>query len=176
MTHLPRFRSTSRRSALRALAGAALVTGLAVFSVDAGIAHEFKIGSIEIVHPWARATPAGAKVGGGYVVLKNDGAADRLVSATAEVAGRVEIHEMAMKDGVMTMRPLADGLPVPAHGEVALKPGSYHIMFMDLKAPLKQGESVKGSLTFEKAGTVDVTFKVEGIGASAPDHGSHSGH
>ncbi len=74
---------------------------------------DFKAGSIEVVQPWSRATPANAKVAGGYVVIRNHGSApDRLVSATVEVAGRAGIHEMTMKDGVMSMRPLADGVAI----------------------------------------------------------------
>jgi copper(I)-binding protein len=95
------------------------------------------------------------------------------VSASAEVAGAAMIHEMAMSDGVMTMRMLDDGVVIPAHGEIALKPGSTHLMLEDLKQPLKEGESFKGALTFEKAGTVDVTFFVEAIGAKAPAHEGH---
>ena len=152
-----------RRLLLAAAVGAVLLAGAAT-------AHEFKAGGIEIEHPWSRATPGGAKVAAGYLVLKNAGAADRLVSATAPFAGRVEIHEMAMKDGVMTMRPLADGIAVPAGGTVAFKPGGYHIMFMDLKQPLKEGTLVDGTLTFEKAGTVQVQYKVEAVGAGASGH------
>jgi copper(I)-binding protein len=80
---------------------------------------------------------------------------------------------MAVKDGVMTMRQLPDGLPIPAKGAVALKPGSYHLMFLDLKHPLKKGEPFSGTLTFEKAGTVAVTFAVEDIGATDPAQGGH---
>lgn len=139
---------------------------LLMLSAQALMAHEFKAGAIEIDHPWSRATPGGATVAAGYFVLKNTGGApDRLVSVSAPFAGRAEIHEMAMKDGVMTMRPLADGVAIPAGGTVALKPGSYHLMFLDLKAPLKEGTLVDGTLTFEKAGTVAVQFKVEGVGA-----------
>jgi periplasmic copper chaperone A len=120
---------------------------------------------IALDHPWSRATLAGAPVGAGYVVIKNSGAApDRLVSATADVAGKVEIHEMAMTDGVMKMRPI-NSLEIPAGKSVELKPGGFHIMFIDLKQPLKQGETIKGSLTFDKAGTVPVEYKVEAMGA-----------
>jgi copper(I)-binding protein len=145
-----------------------------LFSAPGAWAHEFKVGALKIIHPWARATPGGAKVAAGYVVIRNEGAEpDRLVSASAEVAGAAMIHEMAMSDGVMTMRMLDDGVVIPAHGEIALKPGSYHLMLEDLKQPLKEGESFKGSLTFEKAGTVDLTFFVEAIGAKAPAHEGH---
>ncbi len=160
----------------KASAAAALSLGLLGLAAPAVTAHEYKAGAIVIDHPWARATPGGATVGGGYVVLKNTGATpDRLLSAASPVAGRVEIHEMAMTNGVMTMRPLPDGLAIPGGATVALKPGSYHIMLMQLKQPLKEGEMVDGTLTFEKAGTVPVQFKVEGVGAGATGH-EHSGH
>lgn len=172
--------SLSHLSLKAAFTAAALsfgaVAGTLAVTATPSLAHDYKAGSIEIEHPWARATPGGATVGGGYVVLKNTGTTpDRLVSATAPFAGKVEIHEMAMTNGVMTMRPLPDGLAIPAGGTVTLKPGSYHIMFMQLKQPLKEGESVDGTLTFEKAGTIPVQFKVEGLGAGAAGH-DHSGH
>ncbi len=137
-------------------------------------AHEFKLGQLVIVHPWARATPPGAKVAGGYLTIENNGTEnDRLVAATAEIAGRVDVHEMAVDNGVMKMRPLTDGLEIPAGGSVELKPGSYHMMMMDLTGPLKAGESIAGTLTFEKAGTVDVTYVVGPIGSSdAPEEGN----
>lgn len=140
-------------------------------------AHGFKLGDLEIGHPWSRATPAGAKVAAGYLTIKNTGAsADRLVSVTGVIAGKAEIHEMAVDaNGVMTMRPLADGLEIPAGGEVALKPGSAHIMFMDLKQPAKEGERFKGTLTFEKAGTVEVEFAVDKMAGAAEDD-AHAGH
>ena len=153
------------------LAGALVLAAVALFGTSAS-AHDYKLGDLQIDHPWARATPHSAKVAGGFVAVANKGAADdRLVSATAEIAEHAEIHEMAMKDGVMTMRPLADGVVVPAGGEVALKPGGYHLMFIGLKRMLKQGESFAGTLTFEKAGTVEVSFTVAPIGAG----GGHSG-
>lgn len=153
-----------------------LAATLALFAVQPAFAHGFKIGELEIDHPWARMTPAGAKVGGGYLAIENDGKdADTLVSATADIAGRVEIHEMSVKDGIMTMRHLPDGLAIPAGAEVKLAPGGYHLMFMDLTQPLKEGESFKGTLTFAKAGTVNVEFKIEGMaGPKAAD--AHSGH
>lgn len=156
-----------------------LAAALALFAVQPAFAHDYKIGQLEIGHPWARMTPAGAKVGGGYLSVENDGKeADRLVSGTAEISDRVEIHEMTVKDGVMNMRMLADGVEIPAGGEIKLAPGGYHLMFIGLKQPLKQGESFKGTLTFSKAGTVDVEFKIEGMGGpkAAPAAEDHSGH
>ena len=150
-----------------------LMTALFLIVTQSAFAHEFKLGDLEIVHPWSRATPPGAAVGAGYLVINNHGSsADRLVSAAAdEVAGHVEIHEMAVKDGVMTMKPLPDGLEIPAGGSVALKPGSFHLMLMDLKAPLKEGTEFHGTLTFEKAGTVEVHFAVQGVGSTEPVEG-----
>lgn len=165
------------RSLEEALGMTMLVFSILFATSQAAFAHEFKAGDIHLDHPWSRATPGGAKVAGGYIVIRNVGAQpDRLISATSEISGRTEIHEMAVKDGVMTMRPLADGLAIPANDEVALKPGSYHLMFLDLKRSLKEGETFPGTLTFEKAGTVNVTFDVSAIGASgeAGDH-SHKG-
>jgi len=162
----------SRRRANLLLAGLiALGLGLAAPSLSA---HEIKLGSLTIVHPWARATPPGAEVAGGYMTIKNSGAEpDRLIGVEVDIAGRAELHEMTMVDGVMKMRPLENGVEVPAGGSVALKPGGYHVMLLDLKGPLKEGEMIPGSLTFEKAGKVDVTFAVAPIGAAEPEE--HSG-
>lgn len=138
-----------------------------------GAAATARAGDISLDHPWSRATPAGAPVGAGYVTLKNSGAAaDKLVSATADVARKVEVHEMAMDNGVMKMRPV-NGLEIPAGQSVELKPGGYHIMFMGLKQQLKAGDTVKGVLTFEKAGAVPVEFKVEAMSAGQPGHKGH---
>lgn len=82
---------------------------------------------------------------------------------------------MAVKDGIMTMRPLPGGLDIPAGGTVTLKPGGYHIMFLDLKTPLKEGTKVDGTLTFEKAGTVAVQYQVDAVGASSSSDG-HKHH
>ena len=137
----------------------------------------FTSGPITIEHPWSAATPAGAKVAAGYLTIKNDGETpDRLVSATVEVADRTQIHEMSMTDGVMKMRELHDGLLVPAKGSVALKPGSYHLMLLDLKRSLRKGEQFSGTLTFEAAGTLDVVFEVLGMGAQSPETGQHDHH
>lgn len=158
-----------------------LAAALALFAAQPAFAHGYKIGQLEIGHPWARMTPAGAKVGGGYLAIENKGTEpDRLVSVTAEIADRAEIHEMTVKDGVMNMRMLADGIEIPAGGEVKLAPGGYHLMLIGLKQPLKEGERFKGTLTFAKAGTVDVEFKVEGMagpkGAAPAGAEDHSGH
>jgi copper(I)-binding protein len=137
-------------------------------------AEDVKIGSIEIVHPWSRATPKGAKVGGAYLTIRNTGTtADRLVGGSIPIAARLEVHEMTMDGGVMKMRPLKGGLEVKPGETVALEPGGLHLMFVDLTAPLERGKPVKATLAFEHAGTVEVTFDVEAIGAQSSGHGDH---
>jgi copper(I)-binding protein len=157
-----------------------LVAILAVSALSAGVASavDYKVGALEIDNPWSRAIPKGAKVAAGYMKIKNTGAeSDRLVSGSTPVAGRFEIHEMSMDKGVMKMRPLTSGLEIKPGETVELKPGSFHIMMMDLKQPIQRGKPFKASLMFEKAGTVDVDFAVEAIGATpaaAPAHGAHT--
>ncbi|TPL04406.1 MULTISPECIES: copper chaperone PCu(A)C [unclassified Mesorhizobium] len=144
---------------------AALALVLSFVGAQTVLAHEFKIGDLEIEHPWSRATPAGAKVAGGYFTITNKGSApDRLLSISSDVSEKAELHEMGVKDGVMTMRPVSGGLEIPAGGKVALAPGGYHLMFIGLKRQPKQGEKFAATLTFEKAGTVNVEFAVEGMG------------
>jgi hypothetical protein len=134
-------------------------------------AHEYKLGALEINHPWARATPKGASVAGGYLKITNTGSTpDRLTGGSAEVSRKFEVHEMSMDGGVMKMRELKNGLEIPPGATVELKPGSYHIMMMNLSRPLAKGEKIKGSLTFEKAGKVDVEFSVEALGGMPAGH------
>jgi copper(I)-binding protein len=151
-----------------------LVTAVVALATSVAHAHDYKIGTLEIGHPWTRATPKGAAVAGGYLKITNKGSApDRLTGATFSAAPRVEIHEMAMSDGMMRMRPLPKGLEIKPGETVEFKPGSYHIMFMNLKEPLEKGQRIKGTLTFEKAGPVDVEYVVEAVGAPASDRHAH---
>ena len=144
----------------------------AIFTVQA---HEYKAGSLEIIHPWSRATVPNAKVAGGYFKIINKGQeADRLVKVTADLSDDVQIHEMAVVDGVMKMRHLTNGTEIPAGGDIEFKPGSFHIMFMDLKNGLKEGEKFKGKLFFEKAGEVDVDFVVEAMDKKSMGHDQHN--
>jgi copper(I)-binding protein len=89
----------------------------------------------------------------------------------ADVAGKVQVHEMSMDNGVMKMRPVDNGLAIDPGKTVKLAPGGYHLMMMDLKAPLKQGDKVPVTLEFEKAGKVTVSLDVKGVGAQAPGSG-----
>jgi copper(I)-binding protein len=145
---------------------------LAIICVNSAAA-QHKIGDLVLDHAWTRATPGGAKVGGGYLTIENKGAtADKLIGGSSPVAGKIEVHEMAMNNGVMTMRLLKDGLPIPAGQSVKLAPGGYHIMLMELKAPLKKGEKIPVTLKFEKAGDVKITLDVQDIGATRPASGN----
>lgn len=135
-------------------------------------ADDVKAGDLVISQAWSRATPGGAKVAGGYFTIENKGtAADRLVGGSADIAGKVEIHEMAMDNGVMKMRPLDKGVTIEPGKTVKFAPGGYHFMLEQLKAPLKQGDKVPVTLEFEKAGKVAVSLDVQGVGAQAPGGG-----
>ena len=131
--------------------------------------------SLKIEKPWARATAPGAAVGGGFLTVHNPGkSGDRLVAASSPVSARMELHEMAMEKDVMRMREVK-AMEIPAGGTLELRPGGYHLMFMELKAPLKQGEKVPVTLKFEKAGEMKVELSVEGMGAGhgATKAGAH---
>jgi hypothetical protein len=148
------------------LLGAALLMALPAAAVRG---QEVKAGDLVITQAWSRATPGGAKIAGGYLTIENKGtAADRLIGGSGEVAGKIEVHEMAMNNGVMTMRPLDKGLAIEPGQTVKLAPGGYHLMLFDLKEPLKQGDKVPITLEFEKAGKVKLSLDVQGIGAQGP--------
>ena len=160
-------------SITRAIGGAALMLALFVASAAAD---EVKAGDLVITQAWSRATPGGAKIAGGYLTIENKGAAaDRLIGGAGDVAAKIEVHEMATKDGVMTMRPLDKGLAIEPGKTVKLAPGGFHLMMMDLKGPLKQGDKVPVTLQFEKAGKVALSLDVQGVGAQAPAATGSSG-
>jgi copper(I)-binding protein len=132
-------------------------------------AEEVKAGDLVITQAWSRATPGGAKTGSGYLTIENKGSApDRLIGGSADVADKVQVHEMTMNNGVMTMRPLDQGVAIEPGKTVKLAPGGYHLMLLDLKSPLKRGDKVPVTLEFEKAGKVKVSFDVQGVGAQGP--------
>ena len=144
---------------------------LALLCSAPALAHDYKLGALEISRPWARATPPSAPAGGGFLKITNTGSTpDRLVSASSPAAELVQVHEMKMDGNVMRMRAVENGLEIPAGGSVMLAPGGFHLMMTGLKAPLKQGTSVPVTLVFEKAGKVDVELAVEAMGASHTTH------
>jgi len=151
-----------------------LVSALLLAAMASASAHDYKVGPLAIDHPWSRATPKGASVAGGYMKITNTGSTpDRLIGGATEAARKFEIHEMKVDGGVMKMRELTNGLEIPPGGTIELKPGSLHVMMTGVTRPFVKGERVKASLTFEKAGKVDIEYQVAPIGG-APE--SHSGH
>jgi periplasmic copper chaperone A len=132
--------------------------------------------SIAIEQPWSRATPSGAKTGAIYMTIDNKSATpDKLIGASSDVADKLQIHEMKVENGVMQMREVTGGLPVPANGSVVLKPGSYHVMLIGLKKPLTVGETIPLTLTFAKAGNISVTVPVQTMGATQDKGGNMGG-
>ncbi len=172
------------RSFLRAAISAALLS-LSLGATSQVVAHEHKqekkmsqgqkmemasdavtLGDLEISSGFARATLPTAPVGGGYLTIKNNGQKDdTLISATSDVAGEVQLHNMRVVDDVMKMYEMEGGIPLPAGETVTLAPGGLHIMFMQLNQPLVEGTQVSVKLTFENAGTIDVVLDVRKIAA-----------
>src|SRR5262249_26581146 len=161
-------------TAMISLQRSAIFVALAA-SLFAASAHaeDVKVGDLVITQAWSRATPGGAKTGGGFLTIENKGSvADKLIGASADFAGKIEVHEMTMSDGVMKMRPVEGALTIDPGKTVKLAPGGLHLMMMDLKSPLKQGDRLPVTLQFDKAGKVAVTLDVQGVGASAPGGGT----
>jgi copper(I)-binding protein len=153
----------------------AVTAGAAAITPATAEMHMQKAGDIEIHNPWARASAGKARNGGAFVTLKDSGTqGDKLIAAASNVSKKVELHTHIKDGDVMKMRHVPF-IPVPAGGSVELKPGSYHIMFMGLKAPLKEGTSFPVTLTFEKSGSVEVMMQVKGVGAMGGAM-NHSGH
>ena len=126
------------------------------------------LAQLQIEKPWARATAPGASVAGGYMLIRNQGAAgDRLVGASSPASAKIELHVHINDNGVMKMREVP-GYDVPGKGSFELKPGGAHLMFMNITRPFKEGEKLPVKLKFEKAGEVIVDFQVGGMGGGAP--------
>ena len=145
----------------------------AALAASPAFAHDYTVGSLKIDHPWARATPKGASVGGGYMTITNTGtASERLTGGSSAISKSFEVHEMKMEGGVMKMRPVAGGIEIKPGQTVTLDPNGYHVMLVGLREQLKQGNRFKATLEFAKAGKVDVDFVVESIGAmtGSDDH------
>lgn len=145
-----------------------LVVRLPMTALAAGVAaaraHGSRLGDLVIDHPYATPTPAGARTGAAYLrTLRNTGdQADRLVGASTPAARTVEIHRSVVDAGnVMRMRAI-DGIELPPKAELKLRRGGeYHLMLIDLKAPLKNGDRFPMTLRFQKAGEREVTVWVQ---------------
>jgi copper(I)-binding protein len=132
-------------------------------------AADYDLGSIHISQTWARATPNGASAGAAYMTITNKGTEpDRVSCVASDASAQCEIHTMTMDNGVMKMRPVEGGLEIKPGETVTLKPGGYHVMLVDLKHPLQQGQMVQTELKFDKAGTIKVESPIAAIGAPAP--------
>ncbi|MGC2078817.1 MAG: copper chaperone PCu(A)C [Xanthobacteraceae bacterium] len=139
---------------------------IAGFSTCA-MAADYKVGSLEIITPWSRASPKGASTAIGYMIIKNNGATpDRLIGGSADFANAFQLHSMTMEGGVSKMRELKS-VDIGPNEAIEFKPGGSHVMFVGLKHPLSQGEHAKGTLIFEHAGTVQIEYDVQGIGAQS---------
>ncbi len=159
---------------------ACLLTVIAIAYAFGALAHEFQAGDIKIDHPWARPSLGEVKVGAAYLVLDNKGdQTDRLVSAKADIAKRVEIHDIVVEDGFAKMVLQKDGVEIPAKSTVAFKPKGKHIMLFGLKQKLEEGQSFPMLLQFEKQGEVAVVVKIEtpdDTSKDEMDHSKHGGH
>jgi copper(I)-binding protein len=124
------------------------------------------LGKLQILDPWVRMTTN--DVSALYLTVKNGGAADTLVKVTSDVSDKAQMHENVVDGASSSMKELPNGIAVPANGDLSLDPGGYHVMLMDLKAPLKVGDTVQVELTFAQAGTVKVTVPVTAGDAATP--------
>ncbi|WP_375652577.1 copper chaperone PCu(A)C [Bartonella sp. MR110HLJHH] len=138
-------------------------------------AQQYQLGDIEILNPWTRETLRGIRVGSGYLyIINHSNTPDRLVSISTNGVKKTEIHSMAVVNDIMKMEKMHNGIEIPGNGEITLKPGGDHIMFMGLSQPFKLGDKISAKLTFEKAGTIDVDFSVNAMKAPSPSKSSPS--
>lgn len=135
-------------------------------------AHDYPLGDLTIIHPWARASAGAAKNGAAYLDVVNNGAApDRLVAVSTPAAAHAELHMHASENGIMKMRPV-DGIEIAPGQHIVLQPGGFHVMLMGLAAPLVEGENFPLTLTFEKAGSIEVSVTIASVGTMHSDHGA----
>jgi copper(I)-binding protein len=131
-------------------------------------AHEYKVGELEIAHPWSQELPPNAPTVATYFVIHNEGkTADRLLSVDTAIAGEAQLHEHVMQNDVMKMQHVPS-VEIPAGGEVTFAPMAYHVMLLNLKdrSLLTDGKRFAMTLHFEKAGDVTVEVAVQ---KQAPD-------
>ncbi|ARP88200.1 copper chaperone PCu(A)C [Bordetella genomosp. 9] len=147
-----------------------LALGAAVLAFHGAVwAHDYTAGDIALDDLWVRATAPGQTAGGGYMTIQNQGKdGDQLIAVKSDAAASVSVHQTVTSNGVSTMREAEGGVPIPGHGKVVFAPGGYHIMFMKLKAPFKEGMEIPATLSFRHAGDVQVKFKVQPLTYKAP--------
>ena len=148
---------------------AACALALTQLAASAARATDYNVGPIQITAPWARATPKGATAGAAYMTITNTGKTpDKVSCVSSDASAECQIHTMTMDNGVMQMRPVEGGLEIKPGETVTLKPGGFHMMLVNLKHPLEQGNTIKATLKFDTAGSVDVDYPIAAIGAAAP--------
>ena len=155
-----------------------ILTGVAfALSTNASaLATDYKAGSVEIINPWSRATPKGAKTAVGYMTIKNNGTtSERLLGGSTDAANAFQLHSMVMENGVAKMRELPS-VEIKPGETIVFTPGGSHTMFVNLKHPLSKGERVNGTLIFERAGKVQIEYSVEGIGAQNASQETNQTH
>lgn len=129
-------------------------------------AHDYAVGDIEIVHPYAPPTPPGVAMAAGYLEIVNHGHQDdRLMGGKVDFARDVQIHQTVIENDVSRMRQITEGLVIPAGVSVQIEPTGIHLMFADLAEPLVDGERHVATLIFEKAGELKVEFAIEHPGS-----------
>ncbi len=145
---------------------AALLLALPAF------AHEVVVGDLTIIHPHIPQPAASAMAAGGFMAITNDGTEpDRLIGVESDIAAKSELHESRVDaNGMGSMTPV-EAIEIAPGATINLEHGGYHIMFMGLKAPLVEGQTVKGALIFERAGRVEIEFMIDPPGEGGHDHG-----
>jgi copper(I)-binding protein/uncharacterized protein YcnI len=152
----------------RDVAHPAPVLQLIAAAQPATSAPHYMAGDIMIEQPWSPATPRGATTAAAYMTIMNHGSSvDTLLGGTSP-AGKFDIHQMSMANGIMSMRPVAGGVTIPPGSTVTLSAQGYHFMLSGLKAPLTEGARVPATLIFAKAGQVAIELSVAAIGARTP--------
>ena len=158
-------------------AGARAPAPMVTLVAAAPNSHTHNASPIMIMQPWARATPPGAPTAAAYLTIVNHGTEpDVLIGGSSPQADRVDFHQSTVDNGIMKMRPATNGITIPAGGTVELKPDGYHVMLSGLKAPLRSGTMLPVTLRFAKAGSIEVVFAVEPIGARGPSGGAATEH
>lgn len=153
-----------------------LTGGLLTLATQTAFAHEFKVGDLEVGHPYSFATPPSAPAAAGYMTIRNDGeTADRLIAVRTDFA-RTMLHETKNDAGTMTMIPQTGGVEIPAGSTVSFEPGGLHVMFMGLSDAFREGEKRPATLVFENAGEITVEFSVDERKKDTVDHSQHGNH
>lgn len=160
------------RATAAATVAAAVAAAVLLLAAGPARADDFRTGDVVIKHPYAAATRAGAKNGAVYLMsLETAGSTpDRLIRASSPASAKVELHTMSMAGDVMRMREV-ESIPVTPGQPLVMKPGTgYHLMLIDLKAPLKEDDAVELTLEFERAGRIEITAPVHEVAATGHKH------